>query len=1052
MKSNQKHLITFLIASLGIAASLMGQATSGVISGLVKDSSQAIVAGAAVTVTNVNTGISRTTASDSQGHYRVGELQPGTYQVTVAIQGFSKETRKDIVLMVGQELSLNFTLELGAVEQEVTVTGSAPTVETTSAVVAAVVSQEQLRELPLNGRSFTDLVTLQAEAMTPSNAADNKVAYGTGPQLSVSGARSDANSFMIDGTDINATSNNTPGSAAGVQLGVETIREYQVITSNAKAEFGRGAGGIINAVTRSGTNQWHGSGFEFLRNSDLDARNFFDAGGVPPFKRNQFGGTLGGPIQRDKTFFFAGYEGLRDMLNQSFLYLVPTAAGRLGTGVLQPGETVDARIPAYLKLYPLPNGAILGGGIGEYTVDLRQPTVEDFGSARVDYNPSSYDFLFGRYTISRGENTSPAALQSNSSLRTANQYLTIQEDHIFGPALLNTIRAGYNRSTLFQHPTIVPGSEALTFVPGRPLGLLTVSGIASVGQSDSLRLQAENAIQVEDGLTYTHGNHTTKLGASLERFQWNTDGPIQDLGSWTFSNLRSFLLAGPSGTGGQLLLPESNTYRHIRTTLLAFYAQDDWQIAPRFTVNYGLRWEFTTGLSETDGLLSYLRRGLVSDISDIATGELFSNHIRNLQPRLGFNWGLGGNQKTVLSGGFGIYHNPILHNAMVSYRAQLPFYFRGQVRNIDSRRNFPDIRATIVAAGLQFRDTRHFDHDNFKSPTLYRYNLALQRELPGQMNLRVAYVGSIGRHLARRQALNTYSNPISRPDGSLFFPPTPAPQFINASLGVLDWMSSDANSIYSSLSATLQKRFSRGLTFQMSYNYSKSIDDQSASESNYNGNQVTGEYSPDRTLDRARSSFNVPHRFVGNVVYELPWGPGKAMLNTGVAAAILGGWQIGGILTAQQGVPFSVTSGASTPGYGFTANRPNLKPGVDVNELTQGNFGTREKFFDPTAFGVPAPGTLGNASRNLLLGPALSSVNFTMSKFFSLGERARLQFRSEFFNLFNHTNFGLPSSQVFNTTAIDPRTGETQINPAAGRIDSTSTKSRQIQFGLKLIF
>ncbi|MCZ6753122.1 MAG: carboxypeptidase regulatory-like domain-containing protein, partial [Acidobacteria bacterium] len=348
MKRIQWILIVGLLVSLGVPRASLGQISSSAIVGVVRDATEAVIAGAEVTVTNVDTGISRTRESGPSGLYRVGDLQPGTYQITVSVVGFNRETRRDILLEVGREVTLNFTLQVGAVEQEVVVTGEAPVVETTISSVSTNVSQVQLRELPLNGRSFADLVTLNPGAVTPHIGQGRGANYGFAPQLSVAGARTDANSFRIDGTDLMDTRNQNPGSAAGVQLGVDTIREFQIITTNAKAEYGRNAGAIVNAITRSGTNEWHGSAFEFLRNNKLDAAQLEDVDGVvPPFKRNQFGVTLGGPIRRDQTFFFVGYEGLRQRLNDTNTFRVPTADGRRGIGV--PGfdpsmDVVDSRV------------------------------------------------------------------------------------------------------------------------------------------------------------------------------------------------------------------------------------------------------------------------------------------------------------------------------------------------------------------------------------------------------------------------------------------------------------------------------------------------------------------------------------------------------------------------------------------------------------------------------------------------------------------------------------------------------------------------------------
>lgn len=1034
-----------LCLALAWPSMVFGQATSSAISGVVRDSSQAVIVGATISVTNEDTGVTRTQTSDSSGRYRVGSLVPGNYQITATMTGFSRETRRNLVLMVGQELSVNLTLHVGAVQQEVVVTEEAPLVATTTSTVSTNVDQEQLRQLPLNGRSFTDLVTLNPAAVTPSVGQGRGANYGFSPQLAVAGARTDSNNFMIDGTDAMDTRNQNPGSAAGVQLGVDTIREFQVVTTNGKAEYGRNAGAIVNAVSRSGTNDWHGSAFEFLRNSALDGRNFFDTNGVPPFKRNQFGGTFGGPIKRDKSFFFLGYEGLRQRLSESQVWDVPTADGRLGIGVLKPGEGVDYRMIPYLNLYPLPNGANLGGGIGEYIEEKSRPTTDNFGSARIDYNISDDDFLFGHYTDDRADSSQSNQLLSDTGAFTSRHLLTIQEDHVFSPTLLNTLRLGFNRSIGYAAPKQVKGAPlSLGFAPGVPMGEIGAGGISTLGPSGiGIVDDVQNAFQYTDNVSYTRGPHSMKFGVEAERFQWNTDNPAFWEGSYAFFDLRQMLLAGQ--VDPTYRLPESRTRRGLRTTLLAFFAQDDYQIKPNLMLNLGFRWEFTTGITDVHGEISYLSRGpLESTMNDLVTGQLWQNHIRNFEPRLGFNWAIDHSQKTSLSGGFGIFHNQILHNSFVSFRDQLPFNFRASPRNLDASTTFPNIEATVRSAGLNFNATRAFDYYNFKTPTYYRYNLTLQRQLPGPMTLRVGYVGSVTRHLARRQLLNQFPQPVVQPDGSLYFPPKPVPQAINPNFGRIEWMSSDVNASYSSLEANLRKQFSQGLIFQASYTYSKCIDDFSQSETNYNSEtRAWAQYGPDRTLDRARCVFNVPHVFVFNGVYQLPIGPGKSFLNSGgLAGVLLGGWQIGGILTLQQGVPLTVGSSIPDKGYTFRANRPNLKPGVDVNQLTGG---PREHYFDTSAFTMPAAGTIGNASRNLLLGPPLQTLNFTLSKFFPLGEQTRLQFRGEFFNLFNHTNFLNPQARVFTS-----RTGG--VNPSAGRIVGTSTTSRQIQFGLKLTF
>ena len=480
-------------------------------------------------------------------------------------------------------------------------------------------------------------------------------------------------------------------------------------------------------------------------------------------------------------------------------------------------------------------------------------------------------------------------------------------------------------------------------------------------------------------------------------------------------------------------------------------------------------------MNEANGQVSYLAKGpILSTADDLILGKLWENHIKNFEPRIGFNWALGQSQMTSLSGGFGIFHNQILHNSFVSFRDQLPLNFRANARGINSSTAFPDIEAVVRSAGLSFRGTRAYDFENFKTPTFYRYNLTVQRQLPGELALRIGFVGAIGRHMARRQRLNAFPQHVVCPnelcpdqvaDGARFFPSrSDAPQTINPDYGRIEWMSSDVNSTYSSMVASLQRRFSRGLTFQANYTWSKSVDDYSQSETNFTGEaNANPQFGPDRTLDRARSSFNVPHVFVMNGIYQLPFGPGKPFLNSGGAVShIFGGWQIGGILTLQQGLPFTIGSNITGGGFSYRADRPNLKPGVDINQVTSGTsvgcvvvganditsgtpVGTRDLYFDPCVFSAPPRGTIGNAARNLIIGPDMRNVNFTLSKYFELGERTRLQFRSEFFNLFNRVQLRNPAARVF--------TSLSGVRSSAGLItESLDSSARQIQLGLKLTF
>ena len=561
-------LLLMLLICVGSSSA---QTVSASIQGIVTDSNGAAIVSAKVTARNIYTDASREIETDGAGRYLIPLLPPGDYEVLISAHGFKKELRQRIKLAVGQELVIDVTLSPGDIASQVNVLADATTVNTTSAAMSGLVNDKQIRDLPLNGRSFQQLALLQT-GVTPALAAGSDVVGGRTPKISVNGARPEHNNFLLDGTDINNVYNKTPGSVGGVLLGVEAVLEFQVLTNAYSAEFGRSAGGVINAVTRSGTNAFHGSMFEFHRSSALDAKNFFDRASdpIPPFKRNQFGGVIGGPIRKDKTFFFAAYEGLRESLGITGLTSVPDDNARQG---IIPGQTPftvnpDAAILVD-KLFPRANGRNLGGGVAEYFFSRTQPTNEDFFQGRIDHTFSTKNTMFGRYTLDNGNvNRWSAATPPDSFTkeRSRNQYLTIEHQHTFSPTLLNTLRIGFNRSTqLARSVRTVELPTSSLFVPGEPLGFITVRGVANdIGGDFRLpRFDRLNNYQWGDSLFWSHGSHALRVGFQGQRIQFNQYSLSQLGGIVTFNNVTA-LLKGQVGQIDWVLPQEQDGGRAYR--------------------------------------------------------------------------------------------------------------------------------------------------------------------------------------------------------------------------------------------------------------------------------------------------------------------------------------------------------------------------------------------------------------------------------------------------------------------------------------------------------
>ena len=1035
-----RQVVAVAVASGLFASIAFAQTVGASLQGIVTDPSGAALQNADVVVIATATGAVWELKTDNSGRYRVPVLQPGEYEVHVSQTGFQAVAHRGIQLAVGQNGVIDVKMELSRLAEEMTVTGASPVVNVTSGSVSGLVGDKEIRELPLNGRSFQQLALLQT-GVTPALAAGNDVVGGRTPKISINGARPEQNSFLLDGTDINNVYNKTPGSSAGVLLGVEAVLEFQVLTNAYSAEFGRSAGGVINAVTRSGANLFHGSGFEFHRNSVMDAKNYFDPADkpIPDFYRHQFGAVAGGPIVKDRTFYFAAFEGLIERLGVTGVTAVPDDNARLGN---LPGRTVTlhSAIPAYLNtLFPRANGRSLGGGGAEYLFTQTQPTDEYFGQLRIDHRFKTGDSLFARYTFDDGKvdrvppNKPPISITKEHS---RNQYVTVEAQHLFSSTLLNTFKAGINRSvSLADNVRTIDIPPTLSWLPGEKFGYLTITGLVTEMAGD-FRLPRNDYLtnwQLGDTVFWTRGAHAAKFGVQSQLLQFHQNTTSQQGGIVTFPNLAAFLQGQPSNV--DFAVPGLiDPIRDYKQWLFGFFAQDDVRVRSNVSLNLGVRYEFITTPTEVNGKLSNLRH--VTD-STLTVGDPWHSNpsLKNVAPRLGIAWDPTNSGNTSVRGGFGIFHDEILPKYyFFSGSLNPPFTTRTTIANPP----FPNIVANFdpkapIRAQLQ---TINYD---LQSPYIMQYNAGVQQALPGNWDVFVGYVGSRGRNLIRLGDANlapeTIVNGVKTYQGTTRRNPNFGPIFQRAT---------DAQSFYDSLQVSVMKRYSHGLRGQVSYTLAKSTDDSSGINSqDYDSvvQYVLDWYDP--TYDRGPSAFQARHNLTFNWSWDIP----ARSSFSGLAARALKGWQLNNVTTLQTGQPFTVRLGFNRSGNlnttGFSMNeRPDLKPGFSDNPI----LGGPDRYWDINAFALPAAGTRGNLGRNTLTGPGLINVDLSLIKAFPLAAQRSLQARIEIFNLFNRANFAVPSGRIAFTNAL----GDVASN--WGRITSTVTTARQVQLGIKYLF
>jgi hypothetical protein len=1056
------------------------QVNTGTISGIVQDASGAAMVGAEVTVRHVDTGTTRAMVTDSGGRYTAPDLPLGNYEVQAQHPGFQTEIRSGINLTVGREAVVNLSLSVGQISEKVLVTGEAPLVEVTTSALSSLVDERTIRDLPLNGRSYDQLALSQPGVVTMgAGQASMAFDYGTGTRFSVAGSRAYANSFLLDGTDINDHAGGTPGGAAGNNLGVDGIQEFKINTSVSPAEYGRSSGGTISAVTRSGTNGLHGAAFEFLRNNDLDSPGYFDeksrggGGSTAPYRRNQFGGALGGPIKKDRTFFFGTYEGVR--LGQRANVPspeVPTDATR--HGILPPSAfqgtdpskyclpgaatctvPVSPVIKPYLDLYQEPShgpNADLGDGTGIFNLAPTQVTNENYFMTRVDHQVTAKTRLFVRYSFDKDSNVIPnfggssVADEQDVSRR---QYSTIQATSVLRPTMVNSLRIAYNRTYQNFDDVLTDARAAkLNFVPGEHFGTisfgapgLSASPLNFLGVDNGApRIYWYNLFQAGDDLTYVKGRHSVKVGVDIKRIQDNEITSSNSRGDYTFLDIPGFLLNTPIQFDAPR--PGANGYRGLRETMFGAYVQDDFKMTQRLTLNLGLRYEVITNPTEVNGKMANLLN-IHDPAPTVLKDSYFSVTKKDFQPRVGFAWQVNRSGKTVLRSGFGIFHDHILPYSFVALASGTPPFWTA----LSDTKNPVFPFDTNLTAGPSPPPTFSAFPAAVKEPSKIQYNLTLQQQVMQNTVLEVAYIGSESHHLQR----SGEGNPTVALSPGVFPLPFKQSNRTNPNFATVTTYRFDVNADYDALQVTLKRRAASGLQYQAVYTYSKSIDDKSTisgGESRQEPNTVLDFMNPAR--DRGRSAFDARQNLVLSATYPLPFQfQQKAM------EWMFGGWTLNGIGTFRTGEPFTgrVGSNRSADGNRWSPDRPNLNPGFSNNpssgvsrcrfDLKTGKplpLGTPDLWYDPCAFSRPPGGTWGNLGRNTLTGPDLVNVDFSADKTFKPSERINVQFRAEIFNLFDQAHFYAPGFSVF--------------SGSAGHITQliSNPGGRLIQLGLKVGF
>ncbi|MGB9458396.1 MAG: TonB-dependent receptor [Bryobacteraceae bacterium] len=1020
--------------------------------GSVYDPSGASVSGATVRATNAGTGLEWQAKTGSQGEYSLGLLPPGVYSVEATAAGFSAAQANGVALVVNATLHIDLRLALPEVKENLHVAAQAPLVETETSEQGLVVGGKMIGDLPLNGRDFMRLARL---APGVSGATDNP-ASAAGP-FNVNGQRDLSNNILIDGINVNAGGSangrislapgNDPAvgqSGSSVALvSVDAVSEFKVQTQTQTAEFGGFSGAVINVNTKSGTNEFHGSGFEFLRNSDLDANNFFNnANGVSrtPSRNNFFGGTIGGPIRKDRTFFFASFEGLRQRVGVNANARVPSLAAR---------AEASPAIQPLIDEYPLPTGADNGDGTAGYFATATNLVGETDFSTRLDHRFSNNDDFFARYSFSDSLGQLRSFyLNTLSRNRSRLQSVSLSEVHRVTPDLFNEARFGFVRSANTSlgaadgfggaEPIPLNGAVDAT-LPG-----IEVFNLPFAESPNPPELQNNNLFSFNDDVTYVHGRNTFKSGFWVRRTQGNVNLQPLSSGVYFFSTVADLVNNNPASFFNQV----AETGFGVRFTNLAFYGQDDLRVTPRLKLNLGLRYELDTVPAESHGRFSP-----IVGLNDIATATLGSpgspvhnGNYDNFAPRVGFAYQLTSDAKTVLRGGSGVYYDlPTVNATQLAFGPPFKitnFLLGSALGGPVTVPVDPSLLVTAITGMPPFGSATVYDPTHFRTPFTYEYSLNLQRQLDDMTVVQTSYIGALGRNLIHMQPLN------------LLDPATGTAPNPNFSAGALELIETSAVSDYNALQANVTRRLSHGLEVTASYTWAHSLDDASNPTGTSINSSYTGSNPYDFRAEYASSDFDIRHNLVAAFTYELL---GKSMRFRNPGARFLGGWSLEGIFTAQTGVPYSPLIGQDIAGNGDQYAANNQRPNLVAGPLYIASSAPPFRVANPAAFAIPAVGTYGNAGRNILRASGLHQLDLGLHKTVRINERFAVQFRAELFNVYNHPNFATPAASGNNLLTAGSSFGQAQemANASSGGLLLPLFNSggpRSIQFALKVLF
>jgi len=1086
-----------ILSLLALSQAASAQVSAS-ISGNVEDASGAAISGATITVTDLETAATRSVTTDSAGNYRVLSLPMGRHEIKAEKGGFKAAIRTGVKLDVGQEAVVNLRLEVGRVVQQVVVSDEGSVVNTTTASVSGLVGEQEVKDLPLNGRSFDNLITLNPGTVNYTALRSANTTTSNGSAYAVDGQRPGDSLMLLNGVEYTGSSQLavTPGGVSGNLLGIDAVREFNVLTDDYDAEYGKREGAQVVVVTQSGSNALHGTLYEFIRNSALDGRNYFDQGSIPPFRQNQFGGAVGGPIKKNRVFVFGNYEGFRQSLSVSSLSIVPDAEARMGylpnsEGVEMPVENLNLAMLPYMSFWPAPNGGELGGSEGASGGEAfsfnhpKQHIREDFGTIRADYIHSDRDTLSVAYTIDDGNGLIPLADPLfASALILRSQVVSLQETHIFSPGMLNTFTAGFSRAGFANNsvPQATFATGADPFVDGRGPGGIVVGGgltttangtITSAGPNNASGVwNRRNLFTFADSLQISKGIHQISLGFWFQPLQDNEDTASRQLGQASFSSLTTLL----QGTVSTFQVVPTATELGWRSLMGAWFLQDAIKVRRNLTLQIGLRHEFDNGWNEEAGRAANFitgSNGVLETAPRLGNSVFTQNNAKWLfGPRIALAWDPRGTGTTVIHAGFGIHYSLLdalafQLNSLPPYNGSISFANTSLFNVIPAKPPTPQctggpgvpVGCTIYAPqGVQA---------NTKIPTLQEWNLTVEQQIDRNTSLRVGYVGSFGIHQLVSIDPNSIPPEICTdasgcvaggvnkksatvPEGTLYIPwgVSGANTRPNENLSGGFFWYGEGNSSYNALQVDVLRRFSRKLRFRANYTWSKSLDNNSALTGAQSSNQaqmVLNRFN--LRQDWGPSALNVAQQAHFSASYELPFGQGQTWLaeTSGLAGDLVSGWTLNTITTVASGFPFTPQVGSNVSGDGDTRNpdRPSLNPNFSgpIQRFSP------TQWFNPNAsvfpFVSPVTGTYGNLGRGSLTGPGLAEVDASLFKNTKLTEKMALQFRVECFNMFNHTNFGTPNAIVFSSGAP---------SPSAGLITATATSSREIQFGLKLIY